>query len=157
MLEPSPPPRESCFVVFAQRGDARIDLPAWSHHAERFFATTLGLAVEKKYGDAAPVVDAAEFLLSHAGTPASRRAFARPREEEDLALARAAEARSRHTGLVLLAGRCSMVWMVARESPTDACALRLAAILASILLGPILDATAGQLFGVKTAREKLGS
>jgi hypothetical protein len=155
--EPSPPPRESCLVVFAQRSDARIDLPAWSRHAERFFGTSLGLAVEKSYGDAAPVVDAAEFVLSHAGSPATRQAFARPREPEDLELARAAEARSGGGGLVLLAGRCRMVWMVARESLADASALRLAAILASILLGPILDVTAGQLFGVKTARGKLGS
>ncbi len=95
--------------------------------------------------------------MSHAASsPASRPAFARPRDQDDLALATAAEARTSHTGLVLLARRCPLVWMVVRESREDVPALRLAAILASVLLGPILDVAGGELFGVKTARSKLG-
>ena len=42
-----------------------------------------------------------------------------------------------------------------RIADPDALALRLAAILASVLLGPILDARVPELFGVKTARAKL--
>jgi hypothetical protein len=157
-FESAPPPRESCLVVFAQRGDARIDLAAWSQHAERFFATKLALTAGKHYSDVPPRVDAVAFVLTRAGAPAATRlAFARPRDAEDLALAEAAEARTGHTGLVLLARRCPMVWQVPKPASGDAEALRLAAILASVLLGPILDVAAAQLFGVKTARAKLES
>jgi hypothetical protein len=150
------PSRESCLVVFAQRGDARIDLPAWSQHAERFFGTRLALPAGKHYGEIPPLVDAAEFVLARPEVPPVRRkGFARPREDEDLALAETAEARAGHTGLLLLAGRCPMVWMVRLESSEDVEALRLATILASVLLGPILDVGRSQLFGVKTARSKL--
>ena len=150
--------REGSLVVFSQRRDARIDLAAWNQHAERFFGTRLGLAVPKEYGPVAPVVDAAEFILWRAGASAvSRTAFARPREDEDLALADRAESRTGHTGLLLLAKRCPMIWSVPRDPAGDFDALRLAAILASVLLGPILDVDAAQLFGVKTARMKLGS
>jgi hypothetical protein len=163
---PLPPPREACFLVFAQQPDARIDLAQWGQHASRFFDSHLALAMPKRYGEVAPRVDSAQFVLSRPGFPsATLWALARPRNDEDLAIAQAAEARMSHTGLVLLAGRCPQVWLVAREpvvspgadAPPEHAALRLAAILASILLGPILDARAVELFGVKTARAKLGT
>jgi hypothetical protein len=47
------------------------------------------------------------------------------------------------------------VWLVSRKGDRDPLALRLASILASVLLGPILDVQSGELFGVKTARAKL--
>lgn len=42
-----------------------------------------------------------------------------------------------------------------QDRDDDTLALTLAAILASILLGPILDPRRSELFGVKTARRKL--
>ena len=54
-----------------------------------------------------------------------------------------------------MARRCQTVWLVARTDDADPLALRLAAILASVVLGPILDARGPELFGVKTARAKL--
>jgi hypothetical protein len=48
-----------------------------------------------------------------------------------------------------------MIWLIARESDTDGLALRLATILASVLLGPILDARVPELLGVKSARARL--
>ena len=60
------------------------------------------------------------------------------------------------TGLALLARRCQAVWIVERaDGEPDRLALLLSAILASVLLGPILDPARGELFGVKTARAKL--
>jgi hypothetical protein len=152
------PSRETGFVVFAQRTDARVELEAWSAHAERFFATRVGLAEDKKYAPDIPVplVDSVSFVIAPLGeSPGVRLAFARPRDEEDLALAEAADARAGFTGLALLARRCPTVWLVARETEGDGLALRLAAILASVLLGPILDTRSGELYGVKTAREKI--
>ena len=150
--------RETALLVFSQRGDARIDVDAWGAHAERFFATRLGLAEERRYEAGAPFpsTDDARFVIAPTGgAPGIRAVHARPRGDADLALADALDARLGGTGLALLARRCPTVWLVHRESDADALALRLAAILASALLGPILDARRAELYGVKTARAKL--
>jgi hypothetical protein len=137
-------------VVFAQ-GEARLDVSAWNAHAERFFRTRIGVT------EASPSPEAVCFVVAPEGAaPGTRWAHARPRAIEDLALADAAEARVGGGGLALLARRCPTVWLVAREADDDALALRLAAILAGVLLGPILDVRVPELFGVKTARAKLG-
>ena len=158
--EATPPARETVFLVFAQRPDARVDIAAWSAQAERFFSTRLGLAEEKRYapGSSAPLTDEARFVVApERETPGIRSAFARPCGAEDLALAESADERAGPggTGLALVARRCQTVWLVSRADDTDPLALRLAAILASVLLGPILDVRVPELFGVKTARSKL--
>ncbi len=150
MARPSrtPPSLDRAYLVFGQRTDARVDVDAWNAHATRFFATRIGLAS----------VDPGEpsFVVAPDGeAPGVRAGFPRPTGVEDLALAEAAEARAGGGGLSLLARRCGIVWVIEREGPEDALALRLAAILASVLLGPILDCASGEIFGVKTARAKL--
>ncbi|HXN30249.1 MAG TPA: hypothetical protein VN894_00245 [Polyangiaceae bacterium] len=154
------PRHEDAFVVFAQRADARVDADAWNGHAMRFFATRIGLTTEKRYasGQAAPRTDEASFVVApDGGPPGVRSTFARPCEAGDYAHAEAADARRGGTGLAILARRCGMVWLVVREAEPDVLALRLAAIFASVFLGPILDPRAHELFGVKTARAKLES
>ena len=136
-----PAPELDVYVVFAQRTDARVDIDAWSAHAERFFATRLGLAEDMRPppGSPAPCVARARFVVapgdgkgdSTGDGPGIRQASARPRDERDLALAERADGAG--TGL----------------------ALRLATILSSVLLGPILDPGRMELFGAKTARGKL--
>lgn len=139
-------------IVFAQRADLAIDIDAWNAQATRFFATRLGFA-EVPPSDGTRT---ARFVVAPDGeTPGVRSALARPRDANDLALAEAADARAGVTGLALLARRCPAVWLVERTRSADRIALRLAAVLASLLLGPILDTSAGELFGVKTARRKL--
>jgi hypothetical protein len=146
---PSPPPRDSCFVVFAQPDSVRVDIGGWDRHAARFFKTRLGLTEEAQTAEG-PL----GFVVSPEGeAPGIRLAFARRREAEDLVLAEAADAAG--SGLALLARRCPMVWLVARESAEDRLALRLATILASVLLGPILDARVPELLGVKSARARI--
>jgi hypothetical protein len=152
------PPTPGVLIVFGQRTDARIDIDAWCAHAERFFATRLGLTEEKRYrpGDHAPRAAHARFVIApRDGEPGIRAASAEPRDDADLALAVEAEARANGAGLALLARRCPTVWRVAREAEDDPLALRLAAILASVLLGPIVDPRVPEIFGVKTARAKL--
>jgi hypothetical protein len=154
------PSRTEAFVVFAQRTDARMDIDGWNAHAMRFFGTRIGLTTDpaQAAGPAAPLTGQATFVVAPHNEPAGMRStFARPGEAADYARAEAADARAGGTGLALLARRCGMVWLVVRDGQADALALRLAAILASVLLGPILDEPAGELFGVKTARAKLES
>lgn len=162
--------------VFAQFADAPVDIDAWNAHAVRFFATRIGFAdtpqalmappsgpdtnldpSSRRIADGEPHPTLrARFVIAPAGaTPGIRSAIRRARAAVDLAEAEAAEARSRTSGLALLARRCGTIWVVAREGPGDALALRLAAILASLMLGPILDPDANALFGVKTARAKM--
>ncbi len=153
-------PREAAFVVFAQRADARIDIAGWSAHAERFFSTRLGLAEDRTVRSGARRTPARRGALRHrpgGGGAGIRSASARPRVDDDLALAVDADGRigPGGTGLALVARRCQTVWLVVRETDADPLALRLAAILASVLLGPILDVRVPELFGVKTARAKL--
>jgi hypothetical protein len=47
------------------------------------------------------------------------------------------------------------VWLVVREADDDRAALTIAAVLASMLLGPILAPDGREIFGVRTARLKL--
>ena len=153
------PSGDAAFTVFSQRPDARIDVAEWGRHAERFFATRLGLTVEKRYDRRIPVRDVARVVLAPvrdvAGAPAGARlCWGRPRTEEDLRAARDAEGAG--AGLADLTRRCPQVWLVETPTDDDPVSLRLAAILAGILLGPILSPGGRALFGPKTARERLG-
>jgi hypothetical protein len=144
----APPALEGSYLVFAQAKEARADIDGWDAHAHRFFGTHVGLA-----GGEAPAWRLVIAPTSEA--PAIRFVFARPREAGDLAWADAADPRG--SGMALLARRCPMVWLVSRDgiASDDRPSLRLAAILASVFLGPILDVRVPELLGVKSARARL--
>jgi hypothetical protein len=74
--------------------------------------------------------------------------------DDDLEGARRAAAVG--AGLVELAQRCPQVWLVESSEDDDPLALRLAAILAGVLLGPIVTRGGRALLGPKSARERLG-
>ncbi len=135
-------------LVFAQQPGPSLDVEAWDAHARRFFATRVTLVSVR--GQAEALVRVAP----ETGAPAERRVLARARTAEDLAMADAAEARQ-GGGLGGLAHRCPTVWSIACEAEDDRAALRLAAILAGVGLGPVLDPRGPEIFGVKTARAKL--
>ncbi|HSQ65007.1 MAG TPA: hypothetical protein VLM85_17410 [Polyangiaceae bacterium] len=128
--------------VFSQRPDACVDFDAWRLNAERFFGATLGLAEPATANEARLVLEGATRLVR-----------GRPREEADLRDALAAERRSGFTGMYDLARRCGSVWTVERQGAGDRVALLAAAVMASVMLGPIL--VDDELFGVRTARSKL--
>jgi hypothetical protein len=143
---------DRCFVVFSQ-APAGVDIAGWDAHAARFFRTRLSLADEADPPGSA-------VRIAPEGKPASvRRIRARPRTAVDLAVAEAAD--TRQSGLALLARRCGTVWLVERETEdgprAGSAALRLATILASVVLGPILDARVPELLGVKSARARFES
>jgi hypothetical protein len=133
------------YLVFSQRAETTMDVEAWAAQAIRFFGTRLETS---SWNDRIVLIPAARAR-------AERRLTARARTDEDLILADAAEVRAGGGGLAGLARRCPTVWRVVRETDPDPLALRLAAILASVLLGPIVDPAGPDIFGVKTARERL--
>jgi hypothetical protein len=144
---------EAAYLVFSSAPDALLDLAVWDAQARRFFDTRLASTA-----DASAAAEGAEVrieIVPPDGGAGVRTITYRPRRPEDLALAELAERRAGGGGLLLVAQRCPSVWIVARESEDDRLALRLAMILASALLGPVLDPRAPELFGVKTARQKL--
>lgn len=164
--------------VFAQSADTSIDIDAWNAHALRFFSTRLGLAEANAAHDlparaellfshsrsgrsetgSATTTLRARFVIAPRDAPAGIRAASRRAcEAVDLAEAESAEVASGTSGLALLARRCGALWLIEREGPDDALALRFAAILASLVLGPILDPDVKALFGVKTARAKMAA
>jgi hypothetical protein len=168
------PSRDDAFTVFAQRDDAFLDASALTQQARRFFATDLGLTVDKRYelvvdttstrppsrvGQDVPLprVDAARVVIAANEEHGTRLAYGRPRDDDDLRIADEAEARVGYAGLALLAKRCHAVWLVQVDArgEGDRVALRIAAIFASVLLGPILAPRGASLFGVKTARSRL--
>ena len=126
VMSPSAP----VYLVLASSplpGGASYDAAGADPHAQRFFRTRLRTAA------------AGYILVMPDGEPPGERAITiRQRTAEDLELAEEAERRA-GGGLVTLARRCQTVLVVGRESPVDRLALRLAAILASVLLGPIVD------------------
>jgi catechol 2,3-dioxygenase-like lactoylglutathione lyase family enzyme len=168
-----PPPREAAFTVFAQREHASFEAAAWARQAEHFFGATLGLTADKRYDGAPPDEDAAAVVVHRrdgAGTPIClgrasppsaevRLVFARPAQPADHDAADRADAARGPSGMADLARRCRYVYLVCCEPnegappSSDGAALHLAAILASVLLGPILDPSGDAIFGVKTARE----
>ncbi len=153
------------YLVFSQRPERTLDVPAVDAHAARFFSARV------EPGDA-------PGTLRIPPGPA-RAVRGRGVMPADLVLAAEAEARAGGGGLERLARRCPIVWEITRHDGEgdrddgrdvgttgdatdrkDADALALAAILASVLLGPIVDpgpegARAPEIFGVKTARAKL--
>jgi hypothetical protein len=135
-------------LVFAQSVSPSLDVGAWDALARRFFAARVTLvSVEGQ-------AEARVRVAPDGGAGQERRVTARARTAEDLAMADAAEA-THGGGLGGLAHRCPSVWSIACEGETDTTALLLAAILASVGLGPVLDPRRPELFGVKTARAKL--
>lgn len=152
------PERTSSYLVFAQRSDACLDMRAIQHHAQRFFATKVGLTVAKKYGSDAPMSDAARVVVASddgliAGT---RLCFGRGADMNDLAVVEEAERTQGSTGMALLAQRCPTIWLIETEGgEEDRVALLLSAILASVMLGPIVPPKGDRVFGVRTARLEL--
>jgi hypothetical protein len=137
---------EPVYLVFSQRAALEPDVAGWDARGQRFFDARVELAT----GAPGRLV-----LVPRGGLAGTREVRALARTDEHLAAAQQADARAGDTGLGRLASRCPTVWRVERSMPGDALALRLAAVIASVELGPIFDPAAGELFGVKTARAKL--
>lgn len=151
--------RDEAYVVFVQAKDARLDDPALARAAGRFFGARFGLGQAKRYGASPPAEDVATLYwdADDGAARGARLAVGRPTTRDDLDAAERLEAPGGARGLSELARRCPTVWLVAREAGApdgDRVALALAAVLATVGLGPILD-PAGGIYGVRGARERL--
>lgn len=146
MNEPLPFPES--FLVFAQKEGVTLDLPRWQRHARDYFGTTV-TAVTAGSGHRVSVEGGG------LAAAASRGLHLAPRTPEDLAVAERVAAATGGGGLDLLAARCPFVWRIEAQGDDDRASLLLAAVIASVALGPILSPSRCSLFGVRTARERL--
>ncbi len=154
----SSPALDRSYAVFSQRPDVVLDIEAIKRQAERFFASRVGLTVDKRYDPmTAHEVDAARVVIAGGdGTSSGTRlCYGRAVDAADLAAAEAAERTMGTYGLALLAQRCKTIWLVIPEVEEDRAALTLAAIFASHMLGPIMSPGGQEIYGVRGARLKL--
>jgi hypothetical protein len=119
-------------------------------HGARFFATKLELLEQD---ETAVVV---RLDCSRPALLAEFRITARAPTRDDLMNARDAETRGRAAGMAALAERCPRVWTLEPfgAEPSEAAWLTLAAICASVALGPVLPPDGSTLFGVRGSIER---
>lgn len=149
------PPLTAAFSVFSQSPHPLLDVAALKNQAQRFFSAKVGLTIEKKYDHHFPDADAAHVVVSSTEASGTRLCYGRGVIDRDIEAAEDAERSSGTSGMSLLAQRCPTIWLITSEGEDDRAALAIAAIFASIMLGPILAPKGDEIFGVRTARLKL--
>jgi hypothetical protein len=161
-VEPLPIAR--AYTLLSPDPAARIDLARWAHQARTFFGAKLELAQPKRYPEGqTPSVDAVEVELVRGATSTVTRVHVVTLPLEDVPDARVvAEEGARAiggAGFDALVDRARRVWQIADEVPEGGdpnAPLALAAVVASVLLAPIVPPGGGTIFGVKGARTRLG-
>jgi hypothetical protein len=151
------------YTLLAPDPSSRIDIAAWGHKARTFFGAAVELCQPKAYPNGAwPTADAVEVEIRRKKTTPLTKllVITVPAEDAPEAIA-AGEAGARAiggAGMDVLVGRAKRVWQVSSDVPEGgdlAAPLALAALLASVLLSPIVPPGGGTIYGVKGARERL--
>ncbi len=149
------------WTLMSPDASSRMIEARWAHQARRFFSTTLTLRPTKHYpGNGWPLADRAIVELVAAGGERSQVALLTlPLVRAPLAMeaAKQAVAAIGGAGFDALLPRTQRVWQLAAEPRSgDARGpLLLGAIMASLLLAPLVPPAADSIFGVKGARERL--
>ncbi|AUX45651.1 hypothetical protein SOCE26_071460 [Sorangium cellulosum] len=157
-----PLPASDGWSLLSPEPEARIDEHRWAHQARVFFGAELTLVQKKVYpSGSTPMVDAVEVDVARAGGAPSRVLVLTVPLDRAPAVRAAAAAGVRAiggAGFDALLARARRAWQV-REPPLagdDARApLALAAVLAAVLLAPVVPPGEATIFGVKGARERL--
>ncbi len=155
----------SAYTLFSAEGSARIDIAPLAHKARTFFATSLEIDPAKAYPEGrTPPADAMFVEVQPFGKPdvLPTRVFVVTWSLDDCPAFRdvgdAAARAIGGAGMDVLVARAKRIWQVSKqpEHGSDAHAsLRVAAILASVLLAPIVPPEGRTIYGVKGARERL--
>jgi hypothetical protein len=163
-LGPHPAGDAPSFLVFGQA--PAFDEHAWDKQSLRFFKSRLGFVHPKAPEAVARPVGASERLTGacdgavvvvacDAMAPGKRWVYSRGKTAGDDALVERAESLGGLPGMSQLARRCNVVLTISAESALDPLALTLAAVLASLYLGPIIPPERAEAFGVQSARIRL--
>jgi hypothetical protein len=158
---------DEAWSLLSPEPDARMDGVRWAHQAERFFRARLTVLPDKRYpAGTLPLVDAAWAEVAPLTAARGSRVVI-----VTLPLARAGDVRrAADLGVAAIGGagmdalvvRARRLWQVSAEPAGDGAEdadprapLVVAAVLASLLLAPIVPPGGGTIFGVKGARERL--
>lgn len=141
------------FRVFSQEPSLLGALPKLLAHARRFFAAEIDVLSGSPPGSAHGEVRLRFEAHRYAGA-GTFVVTSRPTSDDDRFAAEAAEARGNAGGMSLLAGRCAAVWDVTSQDASGSAELQLAALLASVALGPVLPEDGSTLYGVRGAMER---
>ncbi len=153
------PLAEAAWSILSPEPDARVDAARWAHQAATFFKLELEVLTPKRYPSGAmPLADEIEIAIGRAGEDKAKvRVVTVP-------IDRAPEARRRGldaamaiggAGMDALVLRAKRLWQIEDDADRPEAALAIAAVLASLLLGPIVPPSGDAIFGVKGARERL--
>ncbi len=124
--------------------------------AAKFFRFELSLVSAKRYpGGGWPRSDRAWLSLTYQGTQHRVEVVTMPLDRApDVREVAAATAARVGAGFDVLVGRAVRLWQVPGAGD-DVAPLAVTAVLASLLLAPVLPPEGDAIFGVKTARERL--
>ncbi|MET0593280.1 MAG: hypothetical protein ABW133_11310 [Polyangiaceae bacterium] len=139
------------YVIFNQEPRGAPPFEKLAANASRFFNSKLELT--RREGD----VIVFRLVTTRPAISAEFRLGCRAPTRDDLMRAREAEARGRAAGMSALAEKCRAVWELEAaesESPAEIAYLTLAAICASVGLGPVMPPDGSTLFGVRGAIER---
>ena len=139
------------YLVFSQEPRGRPSFERLQVNAVRFFSSTLELRAD---GETSIVV---HLGCARPALHGDFRITSRDTVKDDIMNARDAEARGRAGGMAMLAEKCKQVWTIEAagdDVPSEAVYLTLAAVCASVALGPVMPPDAATLFGVRGAIER---
>lgn len=153
------------FTLFSPEPLSRVDIAQLAHKARTFFATALEIDPVKAYPEGnCPSEDALTIEIKPMGksilapTRVNVVTFPLAREPFFRELGDSAARAIGGAGMDILVARTARIWQVAKdvESGDDSRApLRVSAILAAVLLAPIVPPEGNTIYGVKGARERL--
>lgn len=159
----TPFPVAEAWTLLSPEPDARVDAARWAHQAATFFRARLAVVQDKRYpAGTLPLADCVEIDVACRAEDASTRVLVITLpigRAPDAEKAAAAGARAiGGAGFDALLPRTRRVWQVREriDGAGDARApLLVAAVLASVLLAPVVPPGGGTIFGVKGARSRL--
>lgn len=139
------------YAVFSQEDAEAPPFEKLAANASRFFSATLEL---REANEASISV---HLVVSRPHLAGDFRIASRVTTEDDRERARTAESRGRAGGMALLAEKCRHLWTLETtgdDPASEAAHLTLAAICASVALGPVLPPDGATLYGVRGAIER---
>lgn len=158
----SPLPVEGAWSLLSPEPEARIDEARWAHHAETFFRARVALVQPKRYpAGTLPLSDAALFDVACREAAETARVFVVTTPMDRATDVRRAAVLGAEAiggaGMDALIPRARRLWQVRAEEGRESgrAALLLTAVIAAMLLAPIVPPGGGTIFGVKGARERL--
>lgn len=151
------------WTLLSPEPDARVDAARWAHQAATFFRAKLAVVQDKRYPSGTlPLADIVELDVARREDERLTRVLVVTvpvdRAPEAMRAAAAGVKAIGGAGFDALLPRTRRVWQVrvslAGEGDERA-PLAAAAVLASVLLAPVVPPEGGTIFGVKGARQRL--